>query len=90
MSVLGKESVAHYHTLCESLSQLEKIFFQQNSMWTWKSTISCGSVSLVSISFEKAVQILEKGTTPICVSDLRSVKSSCAKTDPFTSQSSRL
>ena len=32
--------------------------------------------------------IFEKGTTPVCVSDLCSVKSAGAKTDPFTSRSS--
>ena len=49
--------------------QLEKIFLHQNSMWTRKSTICCGFVSLVSISYAKTVQIFEEGTTPVCVSD---------------------
>ena len=30
------------------------------------------------------MQILEKGTTPICVSDLSSVRLTGKKTDPFT------
>ena len=50
-------------------------------MWTRKYTISCGSVSLVSIHCVKAVHISEKGTTLVCVSDLCSVKSSSAKTE---------
>ena len=33
---------------------------RQNSMWTRKFTISCGSVSLVSISCAKAVQLISR------------------------------
>ena len=55
-----------YCTLCESVTCWRRYSFmisQQNSMWTRMSTINCGSVSLVSFRFAKAVQSLEKGTT---------------------------
>ena len=66
LSMLGKEGATPYCTLYESVTcwrRHSSVISQQNSMWTRKSTINCGLVSLVSFRFATAVQSLKKGTT---------------------------